>query len=199
VTRKERRRRQRLARARVILGRLGWRVNTDKRLEQAIEDYQRVCNISTARVKRLKITGNPNARTMRHLEKSERRRTGRKGYGTISRHFDAVEFACKCGGRYAACRRIWATRRLVKGLEASRKRGMNTRINSGCRCYGHNKAVGGASASRHLKGEAADVPPSVKGSRVRSWGIWNGVGIVRRTGLALHVDHRPYDVIWYYA
>lgn len=39
------------------------------------------------------------------------------------------------------------------------KYGKPIRVNSGFRCPNHNLAVGGATGSQHMKGEAADVAP----------------------------------------
>ena len=47
------------------------------------------------------------------------------------------------------------------------KYGKPIRVNSGYRCPNHNLAVGGATGSQHLRGEAADIAPLEQGSGSR--------------------------------
>nr|WP_269328856.1 D-Ala-D-Ala carboxypeptidase family metallohydrolase [Kineosporia babensis] len=92
------------------------------------------------------------------LRISEARR--RAGLPTASAHFSFTEVRCKCGGRYSTCARIWFQRGAFRELERYRKSlGSGISIISGCRCRGHNRAVGGASQSRHMAGDAADFAP----------------------------------------
>ncbi len=68
-------------------------------------------------------------------------------------HFKVSEFACKCG-----CGKNDADQRLVDMCETIRRElGVPVRVNSGCRCEKHNRAVGGVKSSKHLKGLAADL------------------------------------------
>ena len=63
-----------------------------------------------------------------------------------------AEFQCPC------CRTVRLSPKLVMKLEALRiSYGRPIIINSGYRCREHNRAVGGAPASLHMAGCAADV------------------------------------------
>lgn len=173
------------AQASVILTRLGFRVNTNGRYAQALRDFQGGWNLGTA----LKVDGVKGPQTDSALLLSEARRV--KGLGTASRNFSFSEVACKCGGRYADCRRIWTPRSVFASLEASRARvGRAISVTSGCRCANHNKAVGGATNSMHLYGLAADWTGPDK-DVTRSWRIWRGIGYGGRSDRSLHTDLRP--------
>lgn len=75
----------------------------------------------------------------------------------VSAHFKRKEFACKCGCGFAA-----ADAELLNTLEMIREKlGSPVIITSGCRCEAHNKAVGGAAKSQHVRGMACDI--NVKG------------------------------------
>jgi hypothetical protein len=180
-----------------ILTNLGWRVNTGARYVQAVRDFQRGWNLGTALV----IDGAPGPKTDAALAVSELRR--RQGAGTASAHFSFTEFRCKCGGRYTDCRRIWQTRQSIQALEKYRTAFGATSIISGCRCPGHNRAVGGASSSQHMAGTAADLSGRHSTSRVRSLGAFTGLGYKGSTGLVQHGDTRPGStsspVTWRYA
>ena len=75
----------------------------------------------------------------------------------LSRSFDTSEFECRCGcgfGRSVT----HISPLLIGGLQTLRDYlGRPIRISSGCRCAKHNRAVGGAIASQHLSGKAADI------------------------------------------
>ncbi len=49
------------------------------------------------------------------------------------------------------------------------KYGKPIKVNSGYRCPKHNLAVGGATQSQHMKGEAADIAPA--GLQVTAYGL----------------------------
>lgn len=64
-------------------------------------------------------------------------------------HFEPVELACKCGGKRCGGEYVHDAA-FMDALEALRVAvGRPFRINSGRRCPGHNRAVGGARFSRH--------------------------------------------------
>ena len=68
-------------------------------------------------------------------------------------HFKVSEFTCKCG-----CGKNNIDQRVINMAEIIRLAlGVPVRVNSGCRCDKHNRAVGGAKSSKHLKGLAADL------------------------------------------
>jgi uncharacterized protein YcbK (DUF882 family) len=70
----------------------------------------------------------------------------------ISKHFSRDEFACKCG-----CGFDTVDIELIAILEDVREHfDKPIKINSGCRCAKHNKAVGGEANSLHMIGRAAD-------------------------------------------
>ena len=115
--------------------------------------------------------------------------------GDLSEHFNRREFACKC-----QCGFDSISPDLIKRLEQARAH-FNAPIivNCGCRCEKHNKAVGGAKASQHLQGTAADIV--IKGfapSAVADYfeKTWPNVGGVGRYATLTHVDVRPGPARW---
>jgi len=71
--------------------------------------------------------------------------------GDLSANFSTDEFRCKC------CGKLVLDTKLPNALQQLRNRvGRPIKILSGYRCPKHNKAVGGAPASKHVSGEAAD-------------------------------------------
>jgi zinc D-Ala-D-Ala carboxypeptidase len=173
------------AQASTILTRLGFRVNTSSRYNQAIKNFQKGWYLGAALV----VDGAKGSKTDSALLLSEARRV--KGLGTAAEHFSFAEMACKCGGRYTDCQRIWADRSVFASLEASRKKlGRPISITSGCRCPNHNRAVSGASNSMHLYGLAVDWRGPDK-DITRSWRLWRGIGYGGRSDVSLHTDLRP--------
>ena len=72
--------------------------------------------------------------------------------GNITHNFSRHEFACNCG-----CGLDNIDNQIVHRLQVVRDiLGVKITINSGCRCKGHNYAVGGKPASLHLEGMAID-------------------------------------------
>lgn len=167
-----------------ILSLLGWRVDTEARYVQAVKDFQGVWNLGPA----LTVDGNAGPKTHAALKISEARR--KAGRGDISEHFSTHELDCKCLGKYASCRRIWATRRLIQALEKYRTlSGPFTPI-SVCRCPRHNATVGGSTNSPHMSGLAADVPAVYSVSRVRALRVFTNIGYNSKGGTVRHVDVR---------
>ncbi|SES15161.1 Peptidase M15 [Vreelandella subterranea] len=71
----------------------------------------------------------------------------------LSNHFQRREFACKCG-----CGFDTVDLETLVLLEDIRTHfDVPVTINSGCRCADYNRQVGGATASQHLLGRAADI------------------------------------------
>lgn len=116
-------------------------------------------------------------------------------------YFDRQEFACKCG-KYCDGYPVAVSESLVQVLDRIRERtGRPVYINSGVRCSRHNAnpAVGGASDSRHLYGDAADI--RCPGFAVRTLydiacevvGNSGGVGLY---SWGVHVDTRGYYARW---
>lgn len=114
----------------------------------------------------------------------------RAGKATCSAHFSFREFRCQCGGKYKTCQGVWIHRVHVQRLEAFRN-SMGAFVPvSGCRCPGHNKAVGGASSSQHQFGCATDIPGRLATAVVRSKRLFAGIGYSQSSGKVLHVDSR---------
>jgi zinc D-Ala-D-Ala carboxypeptidase len=183
--------------ATTVLRNLGWRVNTSAQFTQAVKDFQAGWNLGSA----LKVDGQIGPLTAKALATSEARRKAKRK--TMSANYSFTDFRCKCGGRYAACRRIFYTRRQVQALEVFRKTAGAFVPTSGYRCAGHNRAVGGAKSSQHVQGRACDVPGRLTTAQVRRLGAFTGIGYSQRTGRVLHVDTRPGSVTspitWRYA
>ena len=74
-----------------------------------------------------------------------------------TKNFNVSEFTCKCGCGYNII-----DQRVIDMCQIIRDAlGVPVRVNSGCRCEKHNKAVGGTKGSFHTKGKAADLSCSL--------------------------------------
>jgi len=80
--------------------------------------------------------------------------------------------------------------------------GKSLKINSGFRCFSHNRAVGGADNSSHLTGVAADIRCTTSVDRMLLLNVlpdyFNRIGIASRF---IHVDidtSKASDVLWVY-
>lgn len=114
------------------------------------------------------------------------------------RYFNRNEFECKCG-----CGLMCIDYELVKKLDFAREvAGVPFVINSACRCFEHNKEIGGLVNSSHLRGYAVDIAVSNSKDRFRilvallSSGF-NRFGVYRDF---IHCDidlDKPQNVIWY--
>ena len=73
--------------------------------------------------------------------------------GDLSEHFNRAEFACH------HCGKVQVERQLVEKLEELRHElgDVPVEVVSGYRCPEHNRAVGGAPHSFHVRGMAADI------------------------------------------
>lgn len=73
------------------------------------------------------------------------------------KHFDREEFRCKCGGKYCDGFPVEPSETLVRLADQVREHyGVPMIVSSGIRCITHNTRVGGAAASRHMRGLAMD-------------------------------------------
>lgn len=116
------------------------------------------------------------------------------------KYFKRSEFKCKCG-KYCDGYPAEIDLEMVKMADVVRERiGKPIIVNSGVRCKQHNVNVGGAVASQHLNGNAADLGcpegttpaemaaiaeelmPNSGGIGIYSWGI--------------HIDNRPGKSRW---
>ena len=75
--------------------------------------------------------------------------------------FKEKELCCKCCGQLPPLARENVEALVENVLDPLRERyGKPIVVNSGYRCPKHNKEVGGATNSQHIKGEAADIRPT---------------------------------------
>ncbi len=76
----------------------------------------------------------------------------------LTKHFHSNEFKCRCCGQLHPSGNM-PPMELVEDLENMRAHfgSKPVHVNSGYRCPKHNAAVGGASGSRHMAGDASDV------------------------------------------
>jgi hypothetical protein len=120
----------------------------------------------------------------------------------LSANFGVNEFACK--GSSCGCSTVLVDDALVKYVQKIRDNfGKAVTITSGYRCVKHNKKVGGASASRHAKGQAADIKvdgiaPKIVAQYAESIGI-KGIGLYEtaKDGYFVHIDTRTTKSFWY--
>lgn len=111
----------------------------------------------------------------------------------ITNHFVEGEMACKC------CGKILYHPELMRKLETLRHQiGRPITVTSGYRCESYNNKVGGAPASQHLLGTAADI--TVRGMTVdvlanHAEKIFDGVGKYPDQKF-VHVDVRGFPQRW---
>ena len=73
------------------------------------------------------------------------------------KNFTLEELACECGGKYCTKFPSLISIRLLKNLQKTRnKLGVPMTITSGIRCQRWNTICGGATFSRHMRGQAID-------------------------------------------
>lgn len=118
----------------------------------------------------------------------------RDGDKNVSKNFKVREFRCKDGSD-----KILICKETVEILQAIRDYfGKPVTITSAYRTPSHNRKVGGASKSQHVKGTACDI--KVQG--VPSWAVAgfleahyreNGIG---HYPTFCHIDSRGYRVLW---
>lgn len=129
-------------------------------------------------------------------------RTYKKGTVTkMSNSFKSTEMDCHGN---SCCSYTKVDEKLVTYLQKIRDHfGKPVTITSGYRCTSHNKAVGGASASYHTKGMAADISvqgiaPSEVAKYAESIGIL-GIGLYEsaKDGYFVHIDTRTIKAFWY--
>lgn len=107
----------------------------------------------------------------------------------LSKHFNERELACKCCGKSKVDPRLVGGLELLRGMVSSHL-GRDTPlvINSGYRCPKHNKAVGGAADSQHLKGTAADVRVPAGMTAANFAELASHVDVFRSGGIGTYVD-----------
>ncbi len=116
----------------------------------------------------------------------------------MTANFARAEFACPC------CSAAPVTQTLASALQGVRDIvHVPVHINSGYRCPEHNKAVGGAPASEHVQGIAADISAEcgwralyAAALRVPAF-TEGGVGVYPDSGAGfIHVDVRKKRARW---
>ena len=119
----------------------------------------------------------------------------------ISQNFKSTEFDCHGEG---CCSSTLVDSKLVDYLQDIRDHfGKPLNVSSAYRCDKHNKRVGGATGSRHKKGEAADIyingiEPKEIAKYAESIGIL-GIGLYEtdKDGYFVHIDTRSTKSFWY--
>jgi peptidoglycan hydrolase-like protein with peptidoglycan-binding domain len=120
---------------------------------------------------------------------------------SLSTNFEVSEFACHGSG---CCSTVLIDDELVKYLQTIRDHFKKPiTVTSGYRCTVHNRNVGGATGSRHAKGQAADivvkdVTPAEVAKYAESIGIL-GIGLYEtsKDGHFVHIDTRTTKAFWY--
>ncbi len=116
----------------------------------------------------------------------------------LSPNFTRGEFACRCNCGFAA-----VSPELVAGLQALRDQLQKpVIILSACRCAAHNAAEGGARASQHVQGRAADIRvPGLSAREVYAAAAtipqFHGIGVDDERNF-VHVDVREKPARWCY-
>ena len=124
-------------------------------------------------------------------------KTYKKGTATqLSTNFKSTEFDCHGSG---CCSSTLVDENLVKYLQKIRNHfGKSVHINSGYRCKKHNAAVGGASASNHMDGEAADIRiDGITPLEVAQYAEHIGMLGIGVYSWGVHVDTRTSKYFWY--
>ena len=121
------------------------------------------------------------------------------GDGMLSKHFSKAEFACNhCGKLHPSG--VMPPKELLDVLDDLRDHfGVPVTVNSGYRCPVHNANVGGATASRHMEGDASDVmvkgvPPSEVFAYLEP--IIGNRGGAHEYNTFTHVDVRGHKARW---
>jgi len=79
----------------------------------------------------------------------------------LTTHFSTAEFTCNC--KNLSCKEQKIEVKLVAKLQKLRDQLKKPlQVHSGYRCAAHNKAIGGAKNSNHVKGQAVDIQSLVK-------------------------------------
>ncbi len=114
----------------------------------------------------------------------------------LTKNLKSEEVTCSCG--CGGMPKISFVESLQKLRDAC---GFPLKINSGFRCEKQNAYVGGAKASTHMKGIAADIgwadmaPEQRHILLLNATKMFNGVGIHKNF---LHVDERPNRIVFFY-
>ena len=116
------------------------------------------------------------------------------------KYFKRSEFKCKCG-KYCDGYPAEIDLEMVKVADVIRERiGKPIIVNSGVRCKQHNANVGGAVASQHLEGKAADLgcpsgstPAEMAAIAEELMPNYGGIGVY---SWGIHIDPREVKSRW---
>lgn len=116
--------------------------------------------------------------------------------GDLSENFSKAEFKCRCG----RCNQVGPHPKLIEEMQKIRDHfGTAITINSGYRCPGYNRRVGGARNSQHLLGTACDFNVAGKTPEEVQAYLWvaypNSYGIGRYATFT-HFDVRGWRARW---
>lgn len=119
----------------------------------------------------------------------------------LSKNFMLSEFTCKCGCKPPSSV-ISRLRFLVQfGLQPLRDlAGEPLSVNSGYRCFAHNKSVGGAKNSRHPIGDAADIRGTTLSPQELA-ALAENIPVFKHGGMGIyptfvHLDTRGFRARW---
>lgn len=117
-------------------------------------------------------------------------------------NFELKEFKCQCGGKHCTGYPAVLDTQLLINVQKLRNKFGATTLSSALRCAKHNKAVGGATLSRHKSGKAVDIKNNIsktENGRKSIMNFWKTLPKQRYTycniggnypnmGTAVHVD-----------
>lgn len=166
-----------------------------------VSKYERPANIETAKRERLKIAEKyyiqfSNVGHTKEVIDMGYIICSKKAFKKLNEYFNSNEFDCQGNG---CCSETLINEKLVEYLRDIRKHfNAPITITSAYRCTKHNRNVGGATGSRHTKGDAADivvkgVAPLKVAQYAESIGI-KGIGLYSNF---VHIDTRDKKSFWY--
>lgn len=161
--------------------------------------FENPANASTKSAERLRLSQNTYNKFVKGDEQTVKT-YARNENVKLSANFTSNEFQCRCG----KCPTVTIDEKLVDYLQKIRDHFKAPVIlNSAYRCKTHNAAVGGASGSKHVTGQAADVvvtgvAPREVAKYAESIGV-KGIGLYETAtdGHFVHIDTRDYKSFWY--
>lgn len=170
------------------LARIGWPIKDDgdfgTMTKAALWDFQ-----AGYAFRALDVDGRPGPQSYAAIEECLAKD------GRCSAHFRYAEFKSK-GNGWIKISRVHAYR-----LDRYRDVVGPVRIVSGYRDPAHNRRVGGATSSRHMAGDACDIPGALTLDRMRGLRLFTGLGVAS-SGVVVHVDSRPGNpadpIVWRY-
>jgi uncharacterized protein YcbK (DUF882 family) len=117
----------------------------------------------------------------------------------LTKNFSVAETACKCG-----CNKCDMKPEFMAVLQHLRDIvGFPLHITSGYRCDKHNRAIGGASSSKHKEGIAVDIDTTslTKDQRKTLIEAIKLIPAIKGVGIAtsfIHIDTREFEAEWKY-